>query len=191
MEPLSAEQVAHFCREGFVVVPGVLAGPRLDRARDLFWETLGAGVPWLRRGDPSSWLRQPRVAARAEHTGEDPRDGGYLTVFDGEVHTASSGSAGAGAAPVVSTTGLRFFCADIGAHPALLDLLPRHPLVRAAADQLLGAGTYCEEGMVRADTRKGSQGRPTAEATTRGVYCTLPQGDAPAHREAFVGGERG
>ena len=119
MLSLSTEQIDHFVREGFVVVPGAVAAEPLQQARELFWSAVAPGraIPWRRwRCDPGSWLREPRVASQPEHACEDWQDGGYLSVFGDEELDAGY--------PEVSATGLRFFCAGrIGSHPALLGLL--------------------------------------------------------------------
>lgn len=57
--------------------------------------------------------------------------------------------------------GFRWLYREPAADPALLDLLPRNPVVWAVAEQLLGVGNVVEPKAVR------------------GIYCTLPFGDFP------------
>eukprot|EP01051_Picozoa_sp_SAG22_P026250 SAG22_NODE_8189_length_675_cov_0.736568_1_plen_177_part_01 len=54
--PLSTAQLAHFAREGYLVLP---------RARDSMWATLRAECPRFRRGDPASWTSFSEAELRA------------------------------------------------------------------------------------------------------------------------------
>ena len=55
VEPLTANQIAQFKRDGFLVLEGVLDPELCRQARDEMWETIQAHLPRMKRDDPSTW----------------------------------------------------------------------------------------------------------------------------------------
>ena len=68
---LSEAQLAHFKREGYLVLPAALDPALCARARDHMWSVIGEEVPRMRRHDPGTWTpfdqdAEPTGATRAE-----------------------------------------------------------------------------------------------------------------------------
>jgi len=71
---LTTSQIAQFKREGFVVLPGVIAPDLCRRARDQMWDTIAEHLPRLQRDAPSTWEAFTEEEAAA--TSQRPEDGG-------------------------------------------------------------------------------------------------------------------
>ena len=55
VESLTADQIAQFKRDGFLVLEGVLDPELCLRARDEMWEVIQTHLPRMKRDDPSTW----------------------------------------------------------------------------------------------------------------------------------------
>jgi hypothetical protein len=53
--PVTPAQLAHFRSEGFVVLPGLVDLPSVERWRDHFWARLRTAVPSFDPGDNRTW----------------------------------------------------------------------------------------------------------------------------------------
>ena len=117
---LSPAQLSKFREEGFLVLPAALDPALLAAARDHVWRVLGAEVPRLRRGEPSSWaaFSADELAAHKEMHGP----------FGFSVYNRQQ------------------FHVRCGADELFLDLFPR--ALFSVAEQLLGAGTVAWPGGV-------------------------------------------
>lgn len=113
--PLTAEQIAAYKRDGYLVLPAALDPDLCARVRDDMWATVAEGLPRMRRDDPSTW--------------------GPIT---DEEHGRLAVRPAGGGDPYFSGKGHRFVIRN-GAEQRLLDLAPR-PLW-TVAEQLLGEGT--------------------------------------------------
>ena len=75
VEPLSANQIAQFKREGFLVLPAVLDPELCRQARDEMWEAIKAHLPRMKRSDPSTWdpiTEEESARAQRPEGGGDP-----------------------------------------------------------------------------------------------------------------------
>ena len=150
---LSAEQFAFFKTNGYLIVRNALDPALCAAAQELLWAHLPAGSA-MRRDDPATQVGPVPDALRQTDT---------LHEFDG----------------------YRWQLRSVGTQQLLIDLV-FSPQMRAIAEQLLG------EGLLRLPTVGGTPmgshgpawpGGPTDPALdndgVRGIYCTLPYGDAP------------
>lgn len=190
---LSADQVAQFKRDGFLILPGVLDPELCRRARDEMWDTVQTYLPRIRRDDPSTWGHISEAESKALSAKRPP--GGGDPYFGGSGH--------------------RFYIRN-GAEDLMLDLAPR--AVWDVAEQLLGTGSIarpgglddcgsvtgpcfmCDDAVNGLATHVGDTMGYPAEGTfrtepalklpktgpvwlngqgTRGLYCTLP--NSPSH----------
>ena len=55
VESLTADQIAQFKRDGFLVLEGVLDPELCRQARDEMWEVIQAHLPRMKRDGPSTW----------------------------------------------------------------------------------------------------------------------------------------
>ena len=111
---LSKEQLAHFKREGYLVLPAALDPALCARARDHMWSVIGEEVPRMRRHDPGTW-----------------------TPFDQDAEPTGATRAEGADHPYFSCGGHRFYL-KCGVERLFLDLFPR--ALWAVAEQLLGEG---------------------------------------------------
>ena len=81
---LTPEQVAHFVREGYVVLPAALDPSACAAVEDEMWAILATELPRLRRHEPSSWgafAPEERSYRRPDHNDSYP-GGDPLCVAD-------------------------------------------------------------------------------------------------------------
>jgi hypothetical protein len=194
VEPLTANQIAQFKRDGFLTLPAVLDPELCRQARDDMWETIAANLPRMKRNDPSTWgpfteEESAKLSARQPEIGGEP-------YFAGKGHR---------------------FTVRNGAEQPMLDLGPR--ALWPIAEQLLGQDTVvwpaghdesgfttgpcfmCDDVVGGLASHLGEQvtqwpakGSFTTEPAlrlpktgpvwlngqgTRGLYCTLPHSPAP------------
>ena len=198
IEPLTADQIDQFKRDGFLVLKGVLDPELCRQARDEMWEVIQTHLPRLKRDDPSTW--GPITEEENTRLQHRPEGGGD---------------------PYFSGNGHRFTVRN-GASELLLNLAPR--ALWQVAEQLLGRGTVvwptgldesgyttgpcfmCDDAVGGLNSHVGdTMGFPsegtftTAPALrlpetgpvwlngqgTRGLYCTLP--NSPAHAPEYRG----
>ena len=55
VELLTTSQIAQFRRDGFLLLPGAPDPELCRQARDEMWEAIAAGLPRMKRDDPSTW----------------------------------------------------------------------------------------------------------------------------------------
>ena len=193
VSPLTANQIAQFKREGFLVLSAVLDPALCRQTRDEMWETIKTHLPRMKRDDPKTW---------------DP-----ITEKEGARLKAQRPKGGGD--PYFSGSGHRFTIRN-GAEELLLNLVPR--ALWQVAEQLLGEGTVvwpagldesgtttgpcfmCDDAVGGLASHVGhSMGWPakgtftTEQALrlpktgpvwlngqgTRGLYCTLPNSPSP------------
>ena len=108
LPPLTAQQLAAFVEDGFIVLPAAL-DPALCRASLAHcWDEIEHFVPRLRRGDPTTWTPiTPEETARAE------------------VLRVAEGPAGSLDRPKRCGFGARMISLHDGAEKRVLDLFPR------------------------------------------------------------------
>ena len=192
IDPLTADQIAQFKREGFLVLEGVLDPELCRQARDEMWAVIQAHLPRMKRDDPPTWGPiTEEENAKLQHR---PAGGGD---------------------PYFSGNGHRFTVRN-GASELMLNLAPR--ALWQVAEQLLGKGTVvwptgldesgyttgpcfmCDDAVGGLNSHVGhtmgwpSEGTFTTEPAlqlpetgpvwlngqgTRGLYCTLP--NSPSH----------
>ena len=198
IEPLTADQIDQFKRDGFLVLKGVLDPALCRQARDEMWEVIQTHLPRMKRDDPSTW--------------------GPITE---EENTKLQHRPEGGGDPYFSGNGHRFTVRN-GASELLLNLAPR--ALWRVAEQLLGEGTVvwpagldesgyttgpcfmCDDAVGGLNSHVGdtmgwsSGGTFTTEPAlrlpetgpvwlngqgTRGLYCTLP--NSPSHAPEYRG----
>lgn len=108
---LSAEEVEHFKREGFIVKHGLINEEvRMAAIVDYIWEHIPANV--MDRNDPATWSDGPEERL-------SPEDGARLGPFKGSAWKIRSPE-------------------QFGTEPSLLDLTARHPNVLRVVRQFIG-----------------------------------------------------
>ena len=203
VEPLTADQIAQFKRDGFLVLEGALDPELCRQARDEMWEVIQAHLPRMKRDDPSTW--------------------GPITE---EENTKLQHRPEGGGDPYFSGNGHRYTVRN-GASELMLNLAPR--ALWEVAEQLLGEGTVvwpagldesgyttgpcfmCDDAVGGLNSHVGHsmgwspEGTFTTEPAlrlpetgpvwlngqgTRGLYCTLPNSPshAPEYRSAHSDG---
>ena len=55
IKPLTADQIAQFKRDGFLILRGVLDPALCRQARDDMWDVIQTRLPRMKRDDPSTW----------------------------------------------------------------------------------------------------------------------------------------
>lgn len=152
-EPLTDEQIAFFKANGYLILRGAMDPDQCDRVERMMWDELPAHVP-MTPDDPSTHVGPFDEASRSTDS---------LHIRDG----------------------YRWQVRSIGTDPALIDLLFCPPVVDAA-ESLLGEGKLVEP--VPGGTPMGTSGPAWPGGPVdpslgvdgvRGIYCTLPYGDAP------------
>ena len=191
---LTADQIARFKRDGYLVLPAVLDPELCRQAREAMWDAVATHLPHMKRDDRTTWKpasdeESARLNARRPDIGGDP---------------------------YVFTEGHRFYVRN-GADQFMLDLAPR--ALWRVAEQLLGEGTvvwpagaddsgfttgpcFMSDDVVAGLATHGVQdtgqwpeeGSFTTEEAlrlprtgpvwstgqgTRGLYCTLPDSPSP------------
>ena len=196
---LTADQIAQFKSDGFLVLEGVLDPAFCHQARDEMWEVIQAHLPRMNRNDPSTWCPITEEES-AKLQAQRPEGGGE---------------------PYFSGGGHRFTIRN-GASELMLNLAPR--ALWRVAEQLLGRGTVvwpagldesghttgpcfmCDDAVGGLNSHVGhsmgwpSKGAFTTEPAlrlpktgpvwlngqgTRGLYCTLP--NSPPHASDYPG----
>ena len=196
VELLTTDQIACFKRDGFLVLPAVLDPELCRQARDEMWEAITAGLPRMKRDDPSTW--------------------GHIT--EEESLRLKADTPVGGGEPYVSGKAHRLTVRN-GTEELILDLGPR--ALWQVAEQLLGEGTLvwpagvdesgattgpcfmCDDAIGNVASHLDA-GMGPSEATfttmealrlprtgpvwlngqgTRGLYCTLP--NSPAYGPDF------
>ena len=115
IDRLTADQIAQFKRDGFLILEGILDRVLCRQARDGMWEAIETHLPRLKRDDPSTWTaitEEENTELRAMR----PEGGGD---------------------PYFSGGGHQFFIRN-GASELMLNLAPR--ALWGVAEQLLGTG---------------------------------------------------
>ena len=198
IEPLTADQIDQFKRDGFLVLKAVLDPELCRQARHEMWEVIQTHLPRMKRDDPSTWGPiTEEENAKLQHRPE----GGGDPYFSGNGHR---------------------FTVRNGASELLLNLAPR--ALWQVAEQLLGRGTVvwpagldesgyttgpcfmCDDAVGGLNSHVGdtmgwsSGGTFTTEPAlqlpetgpvwlngqgTRGLYCTLP--NSPSHAPEYRG----
>ena len=198
VQPLTADQIAQFKRDGFLVLEGVLDPELCGQARDEMWDVIQAHLPRMKRDDPSTWGPiTEEENAKLQHRPE----GGGDPYFSGNRHR---------------------FTVRNGASELMLNLAPR--ALWQVAEQLLGKGKVvwpagldesgyttgpcfmCDDAVGGLNSHVGdlmgwsSEGTFTTEPAlrlpetgpvwlngqgTRGLYCTLP--NSPSHGHDYRG----
>ena len=198
IEPLTADQIDQFKRDGVLVLKGVLDPELCRQARDEMWKVIQTHLPRMERDDPSTW--GPITEEENDRLQHRPEGGGD-PYFSGNAHR---------------------FTVRNGASELMLNLAPR--ALWRVAEQLLGEGTVvwpagldesgyttgpcfmCDDAVGGLNSHVGntmglsSEGTFTTEPAlrlpetgpvwlngqgTRGLYCTLP--NSPAHAPEYRG----
>ena len=113
---LTADQIAQFKSDGFLVLEGVLDPALCRQRRDEMWEMIQAHLPRMKRDDPSTWVPITEEES-AKFQAQRPEGGGE---------------------PYFSGGGHRFTIRN-GASELMLNLAPR--ALWRVSEQLLGRGT--------------------------------------------------
>ncbi|MCE2396095.1 phytanoyl-CoA dioxygenase family protein [Candidatus Poribacteria bacterium] len=198
IEPLTADQIAQFKRDGFLVLGGVLDPELCRQARDEMWDVIQAHLPRMKRDDPSTWGPiTEEENAKLQHRPE----GGGDPYFSGNGHR---------------------YTVRNGASELMLNLAPR--ALWQVAEQLLGKETVvwptgldksgyttgpcfmCDDAVGGLNSHVGHSMGWSPEGTfttepelrlpetgpvwlngqgTRGLYCTLP--NSPSHAPEYRG----
>ena len=198
IEPLTADQITQFKRDGFLILKGVLDPELCRQARDEMWEVIQEHLPRMKRDDPSTW--GPITEEESTKLQHRPEGGGD-PYFSGNSHR---------------------FTVRNGASELMLNLAPR--ALWQVAEQLLGKGTavwpagvdesgyttgpcfMCDDAVGGLNSHVGHtmgwspEGTFTTEPAlrlpktgpvwlngqgTRGLYCTLP--NSPSHAPEYRG----
>ena len=196
---LTADQIAQFKRDGFLILRGVLDPALCRQARDDMWDVIQTRLPRMKRDDPSTW---------------EP-------ITDKESAKLRSMRPEGGGEPYLSGGGHQLVIRN-GASELMLNLGPR--ALWRVAEQLLGKGTVvwpagldksgnttgpcfmCDDAVGALKTHLGRamgfppKGSFTTEPAlrlpetgpvwlngqgTRGLYCTLP--NSPPHPADYPG----
>ncbi|MDA0790727.1 MAG: phytanoyl-CoA dioxygenase family protein [Proteobacteria bacterium] len=156
-QALSQQETDFFLENGFLIKERLIEPGLLDGALDRVWQHQLAAVPvapdadWrLRREDAGTWVN-PRWAPQPPHP-----DHGYHQ----------------GRQPV-EYVGRMVKLHDIGTAPWLLDLLPRNPVVRKIAKQMLGENlrnTRCCRGVYAIFPTRSEPGSGASELPRLGPH---------------------
>ena len=199
IEPLIADQIAQFKRDGFLILRGVLDPELCRQARDDMWDVIQTRLPRMKRDNPSTW---------------EP-------ITDEESAKLRAMQPEGGGEPYLSGGGHQVVIRN-GASELMLNLAPR--ALWRVAEQLLGEGTVvwpagldksgyttgpcfmCDDAVGGLNTHLGgamgfpAKGSFSTEPAlrlpktgpvwlngqgTRGLYCTLP--NSPSHAPHYSG----
>ena len=151
---LTAEEIAYFKANGYVIKRNVLNPALCSQAQDLLWDALPSSVS-LARDDPATHVGP----FRESDSNSDPK---HLRV------------------------GFQWRLRAVESHPTLVRLAFTQPL-RGMVEQLLGPGMLHvpSQDHLAAEGLDEQRNSGAVHTGIRGIYCTLPYGDAARRAPGF------
>ncbi len=197
VDRLTPSQIAQFKRDGFVVLPGVIDPELCRQAHDQMWDTIAEYRPSMKRDDPSTWLpftEEEQASYKRPEGGGDPyfsggergftiRNGTDELLIDiGARSVWNIAEQMLGEGEVVWPAGL-----DASGHttgPCLMT----EDTVRGMSVHLGPESGNWAEAIGKTKQLRLPKTGPSFNTGqgTRGMYCTLPNGEPPTGKYPYA-----